>query len=63
MPEGDFGEDGFVPFVIEPGMEIGSADSTMGDPEKNFIIFGRGDGAIDQAGGPCLTGISTKGFH
>ena len=63
MSEGDFGKDRFVSFVIKPGMEIGPADSTVGDPEKNFIIFGRGHGEVDQAGGPCLTSISTKGFH
>jgi hypothetical protein len=49
--------------MIEPGVKIGSANATVGDPEKNFIIFWRGDGEVDQAGGPFFAGISAKGFH
>jgi hypothetical protein len=63
MPEGNFRENRFVSFMIEPGMKIGSANATVSDPEKNFIIFGRGDGELDQAGGPFFPGISAKGFH
>jgi hypothetical protein len=33
MPEGNFREDGFVSFMIEPSVEIGSANSTVGDPK------------------------------
>jgi hypothetical protein len=33
MPEGNVREDGFVSFMIEPGVQIGTANSTMGDPK------------------------------
>ena len=56
MPESDLREDRFVSFVIEPGMKIGSADSTVGDPEKNFIIFGVKGWADRPGGRPVLHG-------
>jgi hypothetical protein len=33
MTEGNFRENRFVSFMIKPGVKIGSANSTVGDPE------------------------------
>ena len=63
MSEGDFGQDRFVPGVVEPGMQVGSADSAVGYFKKNLILSGHGNRNLHQGGGPFAAGMAAKGFH
>ena len=63
VTEGDFGQNRFVPGMVEPGVQVGSADSAVGDFQKNLILSGYGNRNLHQGGGPFAAGMAAKGFH